>query len=1176
MQTGSSGWLEETLAVFARTGTRGEPLTTREVTEQLDCTRRATYDRLQRLADRGTLHTKKVGARGRIWWRVPTDASTSGSEAESETTTTVVDSATAENARLHEQQFESLVDAVSEYALFMLDAEGRVTSWNQGAEQIKGYEADEIIGRPVSVFYPAEERAADAPARNLAAAARDGSIEKEGWRVRKDGSQFKARVTLTALTDDEGTVTGYVKVTRDMTRQHQYEERLARQRDELERELDEVFERIDDGFFAVDDAFRITYVNERAANLFETNEKTLLGETVWDVLTVLDEHELREHFQQALGSQQPVECERYVDSLNSWIAVTTYPSDTGLSVYVRDVTTHREREHELEQYEAAVETIGDGVYIVDDESRFLLVNDTFAELTGYDRDELLGAHASLVTTDDDLAQAERHGDQFNQVGKGVTTIEAELVTKDGRQFPVETRFALFQTEADQGGRVGVTRDITERKQREREREARIRQQEAVTELGKMAIECHDIDRLMRRAATLVAETLDADYCKVLDLDVERAELLLRQGIGWDDGIVGEATVSAVDDDSQAAHTLRTDQPIVVEDLDTERRFSGPALLTDHDVTSGISTIISASGTPWGILGTHDTARRTFTDHDVNFVQSVAHILSAAIDRHEYERELEQYETIVETIDDGVYVLDDGYHFTSVNQAYLEMMGYDREEVLGAHCSLVVGEDVSALAADRSKALVDTGDHATLEAEIERADGTHFFAESRFTPLPADDADDGFTGTVGVVRDTTERRQREHELERQREQLAALNDLRRVISGITEAVITQSTREAIERIVCDRLADADTYQFALVGELDRSSNAIDIKAAAGCEDIGDIELSNDGGTPSDYGELIEQAIQTKTVQRRRYRDSDDGEASPSAGSDATVEQAREAHHGSTVQSTVAIPIVHDEMVFGVVVIGTDRRNAFEGDERPTIDHLGDIVGHAIASIERKRALMSDEVIELQYRTQDLSSTLGHPSQMSGTISIERTIATGDERYLSYGTCTDDAVEALETILDANPNWEELTVKSCAGGECDFEVVVSEPPVASVVTAQGGEVVEARIVDGTAELQFHLPPGADVRAISDVVEQEYPGVELVTRRQVSRVRTGNQSALLDGLTDRQRAALDASYQAGFFEWPRSSSGEDVAKSLDISPSTFHQHLRIAERKVFESLLSSATHD
>jgi PAS domain S-box-containing protein len=123
-----------------------------------------------------------------------------------------------------EERFRLLVASVVDYAIFLLDLGGHVVSWNAGAERLKGYREHEIVGRHYSVFYPEEYRAADLPARLLSQARDEGRAEHSGWRVRRDGSRFWADVVITALRDDEGTLTGFAKVTRDMTAAHRAEE----------------------------------------------------------------------------------------------------------------------------------------------------------------------------------------------------------------------------------------------------------------------------------------------------------------------------------------------------------------------------------------------------------------------------------------------------------------------------------------------------------------------------------------------------------------------------------------------------------------------------------------------------------------------------------------------------------------------------------------------------------------------------------------------------------------------------------------------------------------------------------------------------------------------------------------------------------------------------------------
>jgi PAS domain S-box-containing protein len=130
----------------------------------------------------------------------------------------------ATNERLAE--YQRLVLSVRDYAIFMLDPTGHIRSWNSGAQYLKGYRPEEIIGRHFSTFYTAADRARDHPAHELEIATREGRYEEEGWRIRKDGSRFWANVTITAVHDDEGRLTGFAKVTRDLTERKAAEDAL--------------------------------------------------------------------------------------------------------------------------------------------------------------------------------------------------------------------------------------------------------------------------------------------------------------------------------------------------------------------------------------------------------------------------------------------------------------------------------------------------------------------------------------------------------------------------------------------------------------------------------------------------------------------------------------------------------------------------------------------------------------------------------------------------------------------------------------------------------------------------------------------------------------------------------------------------------------------------------------
>jgi len=130
---------------------------------------------------------------------------------------------TMEALRQSEERFRLLVEGVRDYAIFMLDPEGHVMSWNIGARRIKGYEQDEIVGRHFSIFYPQQAKEAGVPLKLLAQSLKEGRAEQEGWRLRKDGTRFWGHVLITPLFDHSGELRGYAKITRDLTDRRQAE-----------------------------------------------------------------------------------------------------------------------------------------------------------------------------------------------------------------------------------------------------------------------------------------------------------------------------------------------------------------------------------------------------------------------------------------------------------------------------------------------------------------------------------------------------------------------------------------------------------------------------------------------------------------------------------------------------------------------------------------------------------------------------------------------------------------------------------------------------------------------------------------------------------------------------------------------------------------------------------------
>ena len=253
------------------------------------------------------------------------------------------------------------IDAVQDYAILQLDSSGCVTTWNAGAQRIKGYRADEIIGQPHSVFYPPEEAAAGRPGRLLNQAATDGHCEDEGWRVRKDGSRFWARVSINAMRDEHGTLLGFSKITRDLTARKQADEQLEAYRVHLEdrvaartaelqaahHELSQFKSALDqtlDCVFMFDpDSLRFVYVNRGAVEHVGYSEAELLRLTPLDLKPEYDEARLRN------------------EVLN--------PLRNGLEASHRFETVHRKKNGQLVPVEITIQL----VTMAEDRQRFIAI-----------------------------------------------------------------------------------------------------------------------------------------------------------------------------------------------------------------------------------------------------------------------------------------------------------------------------------------------------------------------------------------------------------------------------------------------------------------------------------------------------------------------------------------------------------------------------------------------------------------------------------------------------------------------------------------------------------------------------------------------------------------------------------------------------------------------------------
>src|SRR6202049_985984 len=374
-----------------------------------------------------------------------------------------------EGFRVSEEKFRLLLDGVQDYAIFMLDPQGQVASWNAGAERIKGYGAKEILGHNYSCFFTQEDIERGRPDEILRVTAATGRHEEQGIRVRKDGSQFLASVTFTALRDLDGNLFGYCEISHDLS---ESKEAGAKYRGLLEAAPDAIV--------VVNQGGEIVLLNMQAEKQFGYHRDELVGQKVTNIipegfaerLIADDLRSVEDALAQQIGTGIELSGRRK-DGSEFPIEIMLSPLESAEGILVtaaiRDISVRKAAEKHLAQmegrYRGLLEAAPDAMVVVNQGGEIVLLNLQAEKQFGYRRDELLGQQVKNIipkgfaerliadgtrTAADALAQ---------QIGTG---IELNGRRKDGREYPIENMMSPLES----AGGILVTaaiRDISVRK-----------------------------------------------------------------------------------------------------------------------------------------------------------------------------------------------------------------------------------------------------------------------------------------------------------------------------------------------------------------------------------------------------------------------------------------------------------------------------------------------------------------------------------------------------------------------------------------------------------------------------------------------------------------------------------------------------------------------------------------
>jgi len=536
--------------------------------------------------------------------------------------------------------------------------------------------------------------------------------------------------------------------------------------------------------------------------------------------------------------------------------------------------------------------------------------------------------------------------------------------------------------------------------------------------------------------------------------------------------------------------------------------------------------------------------------------------------------------ILDTLPFNIAVLDEDGIIRFTNESWREYSGSAEEgEMVGVDYFASTdpsADEYAADALDGIRAVIDgERDVFTLEYPC------HTPTEKQWFLMRAVGLSDHDAGQVVVAHiDITQRKLAELEARRQRRTLEHLmSRIDGLVGTVMEAALQAQSREEIERQLCDRLVEVEPYVSAWVGRLDLRDE--DVRPAAGAGDgvPADASLPRDADDPT--------AVALRTGEPQVVRNAGERSLAPlhdpplAAAAAADVDNPQPSHDaegtpdGGTAPGgeLAAFPLVYNDTEYGVLTVYAGTADALDERELAVLRAIARVASTAINAIEGRRILTSDRVTEIELALSDegpffadIARTLNCTLQYEGAIYDDDTVT----MLFVVRDADPDAVTARARVRD-----DVASVTCVSDGEDGsvFEFEVDRPPIVGNLAQRGAETTAITATGPDVGITLELPASGDPRRVIEQLAERYPSTELVARRERERPGQTRQELVADieqQLTNRQRLALRKAAIGGFFDWPRGVSGEELAASMDISPSTYHQHLRSAERKIIDTLL------
>jgi PAS domain S-box-containing protein len=498
----------------------------------------------------------------------------------------------------------------------------------------------------------------------------------------------------------------------------------------------------------------------------------------------------------------------------------------------------------------------------------------------------------------------------------------------------------------------------------------------------------------------------------------------------------------------------------------------------------------------------------------------------------------------------------------VNDAFCRLTGYDKAEVVGRNCRFLQGDESDPSAVAEMREAIEAEEAVSVELLNYRADGEPFWNTVDIAPVRGSDGD--VENFVGFQTDVTDRKEAEVAARRRKEELEhVLVRIDGLLQDVTSVLVRAGTRSEIERAVCERVAGEEPVAFGWVGVPDYATGSLSASATAGAWDPTPAALSVDRST-GERGPTVE-AYESGDRQVRR----DPAGLGARAASEAWLD-------AEALAGVAAIPLSYGDTTYGVLTLYTKSVEALNEHELVVLAALGRMTGTNINALERGRMLGSDTATELVLETTDSDLFVVALSRETGCfLEFEGSVYRDDGTVLMLFR-TDAAPGAVREVAGAFPAIRHLEPIHEYDEETLWEFGMADASLTTALAERGATLRSISVADGAAEITIELPTESETREIVALVRERYPETTIAAHRQRERSPWSRRDFVADleaSLTERQLTALRKAHASGYFEWSRSVTGEDLAESMNIDRSTYHQHLRAAERKLVEGFFERA---